>query len=258
MAEARKRDITPWDAADVTEKPGFGIQGRLNGSTIAIGRRQWIKDHCDGCDDQTASIAGTTSLFVARDNHLIGVLHLADTLRPEAPGVIQALKDRSVKEVVMLTGDHYSAARRIADQLSCTVEAEVMPNQKMVRVEEARQRGGVVGVVGDGVNDGPALAAGDVSIAMGAAGSDVAIHSAGIILMNDRLDRIPFILTLSQRVVATIRQNLVFSTLFILLLLWLSAAGSVSPVIAAILHTSSSLFVVFNSARLLRVGEDLL
>jgi Cd2+/Zn2+-exporting ATPase len=187
----------------------------------------------------------------------MGTLHLADTVRPEAKKVIQDVKSQTVREVVMLTGDHDAAARRIAAHLSCAVDAEVMPNQKMERVEEARRRGCVVGVVGDGVNDAPALAAGDVSIAMGAAGSDVAIHSAGIILMNDQLNRIPFILNLSHRVVATIRQNLIFSTLFIILLFGLSAAGTISPVLAAILHTSSSLFVVFNSARLLRVGEDL-
>jgi Cd2+/Zn2+-exporting ATPase len=257
MTEARQRDIEPSVVVDVTETPGFGVQGKLNGSNIAIGRKSWIQEQCPDCPIAVPGVDGATSLHVAMANQWIGSLHLADTVRPEAKTVIEELQSHSVKQVVMLTGDHHSAANRIAEQLACEVEAEVMPGQKMARVEAARQKGGVVGVVGDGVNDAPALAAGDVSIAMGAAGSDVAIHSAGIVLMNDQLDRIPFVLKLSHRVVATIRQNLVFSTLFILALFWLSAAGNISPVLAAILHTSSSLFVVFNSARLLRVGEDL-
>jgi Cd2+/Zn2+-exporting ATPase len=257
MTEARQRQVEPSTVVDVTETPGFGVQGWLNGSSIAIGRKSWIQEQCPECTIAAPVVDGATSLHVALANQWIGSLHLADTVRPEAKTVIEDLQSDSVKQVVMLTGDRHSVANRIAEHLSCEVESEVMPSQKMARVEEARQRGSIVGVVGDGVNDAPALASGDVSIAMGAAGSDVAIHSAGIILMNDQLDRIPFVLKLSHRVVATIRQNLVFSTLFILALFWLSAAGSISPVLAAILHTSSSLFVVFNSARLLRVGEDL-
>ena len=257
MAEAHQRKIEPRAAGDVGETPGFGIQGKLNGTSIAIGRKHWIERQCPDCSLSAAGGGGATSLYVAQDNHWIGTLHLADTVRPDAQAVIRDLQSQSVRQVVMLTGDRRSAAQRIADHLSCEVEAEVMPGQKMARVEEARQRGCIVGVVGDGVNDAPALAAGDVSIAMGAAGSDVAIHSAGIVLMNDQLNRIPFVLKLSHRVVATIRQNLVFSTLFILALFGLSAAGSIPPVLAAVLHTSSSLFVVFNSARLLRVGEEL-
>jgi Cd2+/Zn2+-exporting ATPase len=257
MAEARQRKIEPWVAADVRETPGFGIQGKLNSSSITIGRKRWVEKQCPDCILSSAEDDGTYCLHVARDSRWIGSIHLADTVRPDAQNVIRELQSRSVRQVVMMTGDRRSTAERIAAQLSCQVESEVMPNQKMARVEAARRKGRIVGVVGDGVNDAPALAAGDVSIAMGAAGSDVAIHSAGIILMNDQLNRIPFVLKLSHRVVATIRQNLVFSTLFILLLFWLSAAGSVPPVIAAILHTSSSLFVIFNSARLLRVGEEL-
>ncbi|WP_155325522.1 heavy metal translocating P-type ATPase [Desulfosarcina ovata] len=257
MAEVRKRRIDPRTAVDVEETPGFGIQGKLNGSRIAIGRRRWIEKQCPDHTLEAVGHEGTTGLHVARDNRWIGSLHLADTVRPDARAVIEKLRSHAVRQVVMLTGDRRSAAERIAAQLSCEVEAEVMPGQKMARVEEARQQGCMVGVVGDGVNDAPALAAGDVSIAMGAAGSDVAIHSAGIVLMNDQLDRIPFVFTLSRRVVATIRQNLAFSTLFILVLFWLSAAGSIPPVLAAVLHTASSLFVVFNSARLLRVGEEL-
>jgi Cd2+/Zn2+-exporting ATPase len=258
MAEAARREVRPLNAQAVKEEPGQGIQGTINGYRVAVGRKNWIEQHCSGCIDQSLTeppANGTTSLYVAQKNHLIGAFHLADTLRADAPSVIGNLKAKSSIRVLMLTGDRQSAADRIATRLACDVESEVLPDQKMAHVEDARRRGAVVGVVGDGINDGPALAAGDVSIAMGAAGSEVAIHSAGIILMNDRLNRVPFILELSRRVVSTIRQNLVFSTIFILVVFWLSAAGMISPVLAAILHTSSSLFIVFNSARLLRVGE---
>lgn len=257
VLEAKKRNMALWDPVDVSERPGFGIQGTVNGSRIAVGRKPWIEQLCTVCTDRETFVHDGTCLYVSQDNHLMGVFYLADTIRPDAASVVQELQTQLNKQVVMLTGDRHNAASKIADLLSCHVEAEVMPEQKMTRVEEARRRGSVVGMVGDGVNDAPALAAGDVSIAMGAAGNAVAIHSAGIILMNNKLDRIPFILELSRRVVGTIRQNLVFSTLFILGLFCLSAGGAISPVLAAILHTSSSLFVVFNSARLLRVGEEL-
>ncbi len=258
-AEAAKRRLNLWEPLGVTEKPGFGICGNVNGNDIAVGRKVWIEAFCQcfSCPDAEEHAQGTACLYVAQDGHLIGVFHLADTIRPDAPAVIRSLQGESARQVVILTGDRHHAAKCIAEQLSCHVEAEAMPARKMARVEDARSLGAVVCVVGDGVNDAPALAAGDVSIAMGAAGSDVAIHSAGIILMNNKLDRIPFILELSRRVVATIRQNLAFSTVFILVLFWLSAGGAISPVLGAILHASSSLFVIFNSARLLRVGEAL-
>jgi Cd2+/Zn2+-exporting ATPase len=257
-AEAARRKITPLRAKSVREEPGYGIQGIIDGRRVTVGRKTWIEHHYSGssCQEITAQTAsGMTRLYVAQENHLIGTFDLADTLRPDAPAVIRDLKANTSLQVIMLTGDRQSAASRIATQLACDVESEVLPDQKMARVEAARRRGAVVGVVGDGINDGPALAAGDVSMAMGLAGSEVAIHSAGIILMNDRLNRVPFILALSRRVVSTIRQNLFFSTSFIVVVFFLSAAGMISPVLAAILHTGSSLFVVFNSARLLRVGE---
>jgi len=258
LMEAKSRNLLLFPKAEaVEEMPGCGIRGRVNGTSIAVGRGQWIEQFCFGSVKRETCETGTTCLYVARDGHILGTLQLGDTLRPEAKSVIHDLKTRIARSVVMLTGDGKATAHRIAAQLECDVEAEVLPHQKMKRVEEARKRGAVVAVVGDGVNDAPALAAGDVSIAMGAAGSDVAIHSAGIVLMNDKLDRIPFVLRLSRRVVATVRQNLVLSTIYILTLFWLSAGGVISPVLAVVLHTSSSLFVVFNSARLLRVGEDI-
>jgi Cd2+/Zn2+-exporting ATPase len=127
----------------------------------------------------------------------------------------------------------------------------------MNRVVEIKDKGNVVAVVGDGVNDAPALASGDISIAMGTAGSDVAIHSASIALMNEKLDRIPFIIHLSRRAIRVMRQNLIFSALYILILIIMSANGMIHPVTAVIMHTASAFIVVFNSARLLREGENL-
>ncbi|MGD9201583.1 MAG: HAD-IC family P-type ATPase, partial [Chitinispirillia bacterium] len=146
---------------------------------------------------------------------------------------------------------------RIARQLGCEVRAEVLPHEKMSAVQELINSGETVAVVGDGVNDAPALAAADISIAMGAAGSDVAIHSASIVLMNDELNRIPYVFRLSRGVISTVKQNLIFSILYILALFFLSAGGFISPLLAVILHTLSSVFVVFNSARLLRVDEEM-
>jgi Cd2+/Zn2+-exporting ATPase len=136
-------------------------------------------------------------------------------------------------------------------------KAEVLPHEKLKMVDALKAAGHRVAVIGDGVNDAPALAAGDVSIAMGAAGSDVAIHSASIALLNSNLDRIPFLVDLSRRTIAVIRQNMVIGGLFIVVFMALAGGGFVSPVLAALLHVISGLAVVFNSARLIRCGEEI-
>ncbi len=160
--------------------------------------------------------------------------------------------------MVMITGDRWSVARRVAKEMGCTeVQAEALPADKLELVSAMRKQGHRVAVVGDGVNDAPALAAGDLSIAMGAAGSDVAINSANIALMNTDLKRLPFLVHLSRRTSAVIHQNLLFGVLFIIGFLIMAGMGKILPIWGAVLHTVGATFVIFNSARLVRLGEEL-
>jgi Cd2+/Zn2+-exporting ATPase len=168
------------------------------------------------------------------------------------------LRELGIKHLVMVTGDRWSVARRVAAEMGCSeVQAEVLPQDKLDLVDSLRRQGHRVAVVGDGVNDAPALAAGDLSVAMGAAGSDVAIHSASVALMNNDLQRLPFLIRLSRRSIRVVHQNLAFGLLFITIALILSAFGAISPIIGAVLHLGATMIVVFNSARLVRYGEEL-
>jgi len=156
-----------------------------------------------------------------------------------------------------VTGDRESVARRIAAQMHTEYRAEVLPHEKLEMVDELKDAGHRVAVIGDGVNDAPALAAGDISIAMGAAGSDVAIHSANIALMNNNLNRIPYLIELSRRTSLVIRQNLLLGVGFIIVFEAFAAMGYINAIIAAVLHVLSALVVIFNSARLVRTGESI-
>ena len=142
--------------------------------------------------------------------------------------------------------------------MGCTeVQAEVLPADKLELVEAIKREGRKVAVVGDGVNDAPALTAGDLSIAMGAAGSDVAINSASIVLMNNDLRRLPFLIKLSRRTTRVVHQNLIFGVSFIVAFMILGGLGLMPPVMGAVFHMLGATFVIFNSARLVRFGEEL-
>ena len=158
----------------------------------------------------------------------------------------------------MISGDRQPVAARVAREIGCEeVVGDCLPQNKVEFVRATKAKGYRVAVVGDGVNDAPALAAGDIGIAMGAAGSEVAIHSATIALMNNDLRRLPFLIKLSRSTRAVINQNFLFGVFFIIGGLTLTAFGYIGPIIAAILHNAGSLIVIFNSARLVRKGEDL-
>ncbi len=265
---ARKAKLTLADPTEFEEVSGRGVRAVVGGRTVHVGRAKWLTEGAavtlDGASIEAINVAqtspdaeGVSLLFVVRDGQLLGWVSLEDNTRPQAATAMDNLRQLGLKRLIIVTGDRESVAKRVAAQMHVDYKAEVLPHQKLEMVDELKARGHHVAVVGDGVNDAPALAAGDISIAMGAAGSDVAIHSANIALMNNNLNRIPFLIKLSRATSNVVKQNLIIGGVFILLFMSLSAAGYVSPIVAAILHVVSGLVVIFNSARLVRSGEEI-
>jgi len=245
------------------ETPGKGVTAVLDSTTtVRVGRDTFLKENNV---DMTGVIGptlheeqGFSTLYVSKDSRCIGWIGLQDKTRPEARQAVSELLNIGVKRVTMLTGDRDEVASRVAAELGCTdYKAHCLPHDKLSIVEQIKKDGHTVLVVGDGINDAPALAAGDLGIAMGAAGSDVAINSASIALMSNDLKRLPFLVRLSQKTRGVIRQNLGFGVMFIVLGVAAAAGAWLTPVYAAALHFTGSLIVIFNSARLVRYGEEL-
>ncbi len=247
---------------DFNETAGRGVKARVDGADILVGRAQWLKDRGLAPDFEQAvdlnETEGFSLIFVARDGRFIGWVGLKDETRKEAKESLAALLACGVRRVAMVSGDRQPVAARVAREIGCEeVVAECLPQNKVEYVRQTKAKGYRVAVVGDGVNDAPALAAGDMGIAMGAAGSEVAIHSATIALMNNDLRRLPFLVKLSRMTRNVINQNFLFGVCFILIGWSLAAFGYINPIVAALMHNAGSLIVVFNSARLVRQGEEL-
>ncbi len=257
---AREANLQLPQAVDFREVPGKGVTATVNGTPVLVGRDTFLQEQ--GVDLRAVEDPGLqeeqgfSTLYVARGGQCIGWIGLQDKTRPEAKKAVQELRDLGIKRITMLTGDRDEVANRVAAELGCTdFKAHCLPQDKLAIVEHIKEQGHTVVVIGDGINDAPALAAGDLGIAMGAAGSDVAINSASIALMNDDLRRVPFLVQISRHTRGVINQNFIFGVLFILA--GISLSNLVPPILAAFLHFASSLVVVFNSARLVRHGEHL-
>jgi len=259
---AAEAGVSLAEPKDFTETAGRGVKADVNGNRLLVGRAQWLKDN-GVKDDFGKSVdlnetEGWSLIFVARDGQCIGWVGLQDQTRAEAREALSELKESNVRRIAMISGDRQAVATRVAKEIGCEeARGECLPQNKVEFVRGVRAKGYKVAVVGDGVNDAPALAAGDIGIAMGAAGSEVAIHSATIALMNNDLRRLPFLLKLSQSTRTVINQNFLFGVAFIIGGMTLAALGKVPPVWAAAMHTGGSLLVIFNSARLVRKGEEL-
>jgi Cd2+/Zn2+-exporting ATPase len=262
-----------WDDPDeVEEVAGKGVIAKSANGTIRVGRGTWLEECGITPADIGDDTVGMSIVQVAQGETVLGWVGLRDSARPEAKEALEKLRELGVKLCSMVTGDNSSVARLIGDRIGIDdVSAECLPQDKVAYVEELKKRGANVAVVGDGVNDAPALAAGDISIAMGAIGSDVALNSASIALMNNDLRRVPALIDLSRRTRAVIQQNLALGCVVIMggLMLFIFGDSSLNAlaegvgmrpsvlkvIIAALLHNVGTLAVLFNSARLFRFGE---
>ncbi len=247
---------------DFAETAGRGVKAEINGARVLVGRAQWLKDNgIDAGFEKSVDLSeteGWSLIFVAQNGKCVGWVGMQDQTRPEAKAALLELKEAGVRRVAMVSGDRQVVATRVAAEIGCEeAKGDCLPQNKVEFVRAVKAKGYKVAVIGDGVNDAPALAAGDIGIAMGAAGSEVAIHSATIALMNNDLRRLPFLVKLSRSTRAVINQNFMFGVLFIVVGLTVTSFGLIGPIPAAILHNVGSLIVIFNSARLVRKGEEM-
>jgi|CXWL01.1.fsa_nt_gi Cd2+/Zn2+-exporting ATPase len=258
---ARKAKLDLAHPSSFNEVAGRGVVATVKGTNVLVGRLNFLEQQ--GVDMSVtkspdfAEPEGLSLLYVARDGRCVGWVGLEDRTRGEARAAIDELRKLNIRNISMVTGDKWSVARRVGAEMGCTeVQAEVLPEEKLKLVDDLKRRGHKVAVVGDGVNDAPMLAASDLGIAMGAAGSDVAINSASIALMNNDLSRLPFLIKLSRAATSVVWQNILFGVAFIVGMMTLAIWGPLTPILAAVAHTIATAFVIFNSARLVRFGEE--
>jgi Cd2+/Zn2+-exporting ATPase len=246
--------LDPLKALDVTAVSGKGVVGNVDGEHVMVGNCELYDEiglppDVRAINDQLTA-QGRTTMIVRHGERFLGVLGVMDAPRPEAAAALESLNAMGIETMVMLSGDNQSVVSAVAADLGLSeARGGLMPADKVVAISELAERGGVA-MVGDGVNDAPALAAANVGIAMGAAGSDVALETADIALMADGLDRLPVAVGLARRATRTIKQNLFFSLGVIALLIPLTLLG-VGISVAVIVHEGSTLVVVANALILL-------
>jgi Cd2+/Zn2+-exporting ATPase/Cu+-exporting ATPase len=191
-------------------------------------------------------------LFLARDGELCGILAAADTLRPEVPAALAEVNRLGLRHVELLTGDNQRIAAAIAGELGVRFRASLLPEDKIAVVKAYQAKGHTVVMIGDGVNDAPALAQANVGIAMGAAGTDIAIEAAHIALMREDWALVPELLRIARRTMGVVKINLGFTAVYNLVGLALAASGLLPPILAAAAQSLPDLGILANSTRLLR------
>ena len=249
-AEQRGLDVAMVDKAEPVT--GKGIRALVDGQTVAVGSADLLDHTPDNARILELNNQGKTAMYVGVNGQVVGIVAVADTIRDDAPAAIKALHDKGVK-VIMATGDARLVAENIAAQLGVDeVRAELMPEDKLTIVKELQAQGHVVAMVGDGVNDTPALAQADIGVAMGAAGSPAAIETADIALMADKLPRLPYALGLAKRTVNTMRINIAIALITVAVLLAGVLFGGVTMAVGMLVHEASVLLVIGIAMLLLR------
>jgi Cd2+/Zn2+-exporting ATPase len=256
LRAAHDRGIATRTPNDVRALPGLGVEGRVGNTTVVCGtprlfaERGWLTPAWQAVEDDLSQ-RGMSPVLVACDGAVIGALGLSDQPRTEAAAVVAELRRDGISRVVMITGDHEPAARAIAFQVGADeVRAAQLPQDKVDSVAALRRSHGPVAMIGDGINDAPALAAADVGIAMGAMGSAAALETADVALMTDELTKVPYVIRLSRATLANIRVNVAISLGLKAAFVVLAIAGVATLWMAVLADTGASALVVANAVRL--------
>lgn len=255
--------ITP--AENINSLTARGIQANWQNSTVHIGNRRLFEELTGTSvpaeiDNQMSELeyGGHTAMIIHKDDQYMGIVSVMDIARPEAAATLSALKKIGINRMIMLTGDHQKVADAIAKEIGITDPmGSLLPEDKVKMIEKLTAEVGYVAMVGDGVNDAPAMAKSTVGIAMGAAGSDVALETADIALMADKLDNLPFAIGLSKKAKGIIKQNLIISLGMVAILVPLTIVGTIAIGPAVVGHEGSTLVVVLNALRLLGYNDHI-
>ena len=258
---ASSKNIANSSATDFQSVTGKGAKANVDGVEVAIGSLKWAEDTTGIKDEVKASVEtlqkqGKSVMIALFDNQYAGHLAVADAIRETSPTILAKLKELGMKHIVMLTGDHPTTAGAIGTQLNMTdVRAGLMPDEKLEAVKMLRSEYGRVAMVGDGMNDAPALAAATVGIAMGGAGTDAALETADVALMADDLEKLPYTIQLSRKALRIIKENIMFALGLKIVALLLIIPGLLTLWIAIFADMGATLLVVLNSMRLLRIHK---
>ncbi len=255
---AQDRELTLPEVEDAEIVPGRGAQCVFNGQTIRAGNEAFLADNgVKGLQDylNAADREGATAVLVANGSELVGTILLRDTPRVGAHDAVHEIEDLGISNVILLTGDRRKAADAMAKVIGIShVEAELLPEQKLDRIKQLQVQGRKVAMIGDGVNDAPALAAADIGIAVSGSGADIAAEAADVVDLNSRIGRLPKLFGVSKQAVTTVWQNIIlFAGVVNVVAVYVAGKGWMGPAVAAGVHQISSIFVMLNSVRLLRV-----
>lgn len=259
LARAEEEGVSANGLAEFAVLKGKGLAGGAEDRKVVIGNRRLLEENGVGIPKEALRIAaenekeGRTVVFLGEDGALAAMFAIGDELRPEAAEAVEELREMGIASIAMITGDSRATAQAVAGQAGIqNVLAEILPEEKMAVVRDIQRRGVAVAMAGDGINDAPALAAADLGIAMGVSGSDVAIETAPVALLQDELLRVPEIISLGRAALAIIGQNMIFSLAYNVLAVGFAVEGSLGPIWGAVIHEAGSVAVILNSMRLLR------